>query len=142
MRQAIVLAISLWAGACSPPAPPTGRAGSSHAPSLLSPEQRQTGTLSSRWLVGYWDHRPACFPGGGGTSLWEDGTYTMDGGYGRWSLSGSTLNVIEVRPPDVQLFQARIGDGGRKKVKIVGPDTISIQWPDGPIGLFYRCGAR
>ena len=138
MSRAVVLVISLWTGSCSSPAAPTGRAGL-YAQSFLAPQQRKTDALSSRWLVGYWDHRPACPPGNAGTSLWEDGVYTMGGGYGLWSLSGNMLTVIEDRRPDVELIQIRIGDAGRKEIKKIGPDTISIQGDDGPISLFYRC---
>lgn len=138
MHRAVILAISLWISACSSPAAPTGRIGL-HAQSILAPRQRHTEALSSRWLVGYWDHRPACPPGNAGTSLWQDGVYTMDGGYGRWSLSGNTLTVIMDQRPDLELMQVRLGDGGRKEIKKIGPDTIAIQSSDAPISLFYRC---
>lgn len=139
MWRTLALAIALPIGACSTPEPPADRDGYSQTESLLSPEQRRTAQLSARWLVGHWDHRSDCPPGSGGTSLWEDGIYTMSGGSGRWSLAGNVVTVTEERPPDAYLFQARLGDEGQWKVKIVGPDTISVQWGGGPVSFFYRC---
>lgn len=64
----------------------------------------------------------------------------MADGFGRWSLSGNTLTVVEEQAPSVQLFQARLGDGGSSKVTIIDADTVFVQWRGSPGAKFYRCG--
>jgi hypothetical protein len=108
---------------------------------MLTLEQRRISALTSRWLVGYWDHDPEC-KSEAGTSLWPDGRYTMNDASGRWSLSGDFLMIVQEKQPSIHIFQARIGDAGRSRVKVVGPNTISLSWIDGGgTAPFYHCYA-
>jgi|GEM_PF-5747380 len=130
-----MLAYSL--AACSElPANP-GKIDPSWQPSLLTPEQRRIQPLSARWLVGYWDVSETCSEGG--TSLHPNGTYWMDGAYGRWSFAWNTLRIEQLHPPRVHYMQVRLGDPGPSRVKKVGPDSIFVQWPGSPGWTFYRC---
>jgi hypothetical protein len=108
------------------------------AKSFLSVDERNRSDLSSRWLVGYWDHEQNC-GSRSGTSLWPDGRYTMNDGYGRWSLSGSTITISEERPPSMQFMQVRLGDPGTATLVRKGPNEILVKAPGLAGTIFYRC---
>jgi hypothetical protein len=138
MRLVIAAALALALAACSP-AKETPHPTNARPESLLSPAQRRTEHLSPRWLVGYWSAYQDCSRQGG-TSLWPDGTYTMDDAFGTWLLSGEQLTVIQKRPPSQFVFLVNLGSGGRRsRIRIVGPNAIAVDWPDAAGGRFYRC---
>lgn len=141
MRCATVLAMCLALGACAPSSEGGVETGPAGTVGQLDPAQRRTAQLSPRWLVGYWDHQRNC-GSGAGTTLLLDGTYTMNDASGRWSLSGDVLTIVERRPPSVQIFQARLGDRDRSRLRIIGPDTLFVQWPAGAADTFFRCTPR
>ncbi|HEX8618536.1 MAG TPA: hypothetical protein VF911_13195 [Thermoanaerobaculia bacterium] len=141
MRKYIAAALAISAIACSP----SGQAGSGARPSYpksqLKLEDRRIAEPSSLWLVGYWDHDQEC-RSGAGTSLWPDGSYTMNDASGRWSLAGNLLTVSEKKAASVRIFQARIGDPGRSRIEVVGPTTLSVHWDGGGEARFYLCEPR
>jgi hypothetical protein len=134
----------MLAASCSEPlvkndqVPPT----STRPPNLLTAEQRVASPITREWLVGYWAF--------GGcqtdyeTALWPDGTYTMSGGHGRWTLSGSTLTITREKGPDFELMQVRLGDAGSSTLRKIGPDEMQVDWAGGQGagglgGRFFRC---
>lgn len=144
MYRALFLVTCLISAACSPweqaePGPRSGR-----PRSLLTAQERDTTRLTRRWLVGYWTVEAECLQDVG-TSLWADGTFTMGGGYGRWSLSGNILTTELMHPPTGYPFLGRLGDSPQYRIWIAGPDTIRAQ----PVALpghdalnlvpMYRC---
>lgn len=141
MRNKLVFALALSAAACSP----AGQGGHSSRPiyskSQLRLEERHVSEPTFQWMVGYWDHNQEC-RSGAGTSLWPDGSYTMNDASGRWSLAGNLLTTVEKKPPSVRIFQVRIGDPGRSRIEVVGPTTISVHGDGGSPGLFYLCYPR
>ena len=96
---------------------------------------------TSEWMVGYWDHDQEC-RSGAGTSLWPDGSYTMNDASGRWSLTGNLMTTVERKAPSVRIFQVRLGEPGRSRIDVVGPTTISVHSDGGSPGLFYLCDPR
>ena len=138
MRPIPVIVLALAAAACSPSARDEDGPRPLHADSRLSPAERSASALTSEFLVGYWDHDRAC-RSGAGTSLWPDGRYSMNNGSGRWSLAGNRLTIVQRKPASVPIFQVRLGEPGRSRVEVIGPNTISVSWDGGGEARFYLC---
>ena len=95
-------------------------------------------SLTVEWLVGYWAFEGRCQLDES-TALWPDGTYTMGGGYGRWSLLGAALTIHEEGRPSVDYMQVRLGDPGPSTVRKIGANEIEVRWGTGLESRFVRC---
>ena len=137
--RALVFAVILGMGACSPPAPPQqqqqqqqqqgGPAAVTQTPPSMKPGAEAaivaTPVLDRAFLIGRWSDNGDCSKD---VTLNADGSFTSyTGGEGQWSLSGSTMRMA--------------GKESTQEVDVerVDQNTVRITSPDSSVGTSQRC---
>lgn len=119
--RTLIVALSLLAAACAPPAP---QAAPSATPAAASTPEASAVALTREFLVGSWGDNGDC---SAPITFNADGTFRNAGGVGQWTLEGDIITMQ--------------GQGGafQLRAQALNQNQILIGNPNGAIGLSQRC---